>query len=164
MDNIILIGMMGCGKTTVGKRLADALGRRQVDTDQLIEEWEGRTVAEIFAQSGEAYFRAQELAVSRKLAEETDLIISCGGGLPLNPGCMDCLRQSGQVFWLDRDPNEIYDSLDVSGRPLAQQGREAFCTRYAQRKGIYADCCDRRVCGTTPQLVANQILEIVTSR
>ena len=67
MNNVILIGMMGCGKTTVGKLLAEKLGRELADTDVLIEEREGRTIPEIFAAEGEAYFRELELAVCKKL-------------------------------------------------------------------------------------------------
>lgn len=137
MNNIVLIGMMGSGKTTVGRQLADWLGRELVDTDALIEEREGRSIPEIFAAEGEAYFREQELAVCRKLARRNNLVIACGGGLPMQEECIRLLKDSGTVFWLNRDPGRTYDSLDTSLRPLAQGGREAFLARYEQRAPIY---------------------------
>lgn len=137
MKNIILIGMMGCGKTTVGGLLSEKLGREQVDTDALIEAREGRAISAIFAAEGEAYFRARELDISRELGQTSDRIISCGGGLPLREAAINALRESGTVFWLDRDPAATYDTLDTSGRPLAQEGKAAFVARYEQRAPIY---------------------------
>ena len=161
MNNLILIGMMGCGKTTVGRLLADKLGRELVDTDALIEAREGRRVAEIFARRGEAGFRALELAACRELGRRQDLVISCGGGLPLQPGCMAALKENGAVFWLNRDPGETYDGLDVSGRPLAQQGREAFLERYAQRAPVYRGHADYVITGVkTPAQAASAIAAI----
>lgn len=137
MENIVLIGMMGCGKTTVGKRLAVLLDRELVDTDALIEKREGRTISDIFAAEGEGHFRALELELCRELSQREGLIIACGGGLPTQNGCMRLLKDRGTVFWLNRDPEKTYDSLDVSTRPLAQGGREDFLARYARRAPIY---------------------------
>lgn len=137
MDNVILIGMMGCGKTTVGGLLAKLLGRELVDTDALIEQQEGRTISDIFAAEGESYFRSLELRVCQKLARRSGLIIACGGGLPTQDAAIAALKDSGTVFWLNRDPGRTYDSLDTSARPLAQAGREDFLARYAQRAPIY---------------------------
>ena len=135
--NIVLIGMMGCGKTTVGRLLSRRLGLELVDTDALIEQREGRSIPDIFAREGEAYFRALELALCRELAGREGLVIACGGGLPLQDEAIAALKQNGLVFWLDRDPGESYYGLDVSGRPLAQGGREDFLARYALRSPIY---------------------------
>ena len=139
MKNIVLIGMMGCGKSTIGTLLAEKLDRTFVDTDTLIEEREGRSISEIFATDGEDYFRDQELGISEELARQQDLIIACGGGLPMKPDCIGSLKYSGTVIWLRRDPGETYDTMEVSGRPLAQQGREAFLARFAQREPIYRE-------------------------
>ena len=137
MKNIILIGMMGCGKTTVGELLAMRLKRTLVDTDKLIEAREGISVAEIFETQGEGYFRSLEMGVAQALSLRDDLIIACGGGLPLQEGAMAALKQSGVVIWLDRDAGDIFDGEDMSGRPLAQAGREAFLERAAQRAPIH---------------------------
>lgn len=142
MKNIIFIGMMSCGKSTIGALLAEKLGRKLVDTDELIVEREGRSINEMFATDGESYFRTRELDVSRELGQAQDLVIACGGGLPLRSDCINALKQDGIVIWLCRDPGETYDSMDTSGRPLAQQGRQAFLDRFAQREPIYRACAD----------------------
>ena len=142
MKNIVLIGMMGCGKSTIGALLAQKLGLTLVDTDALIEEREGRSISEIFATDGEDYFRDQELGVSEELARKQDLVIACGGGLPMKPDCIGSLKYSGIVIWLRRDPGETYDTMETSGRPLAQQGREAFLERFAEREPIYRQWAD----------------------
>ena len=137
MKNIVLIGMMGCGKTTVGTLLARRLGMTLADTDQLIEAREGRSIPEIFAREGEEHFRALESALARELAGQEGLVVACGGGLPLREEAISPLWESGVVFWLFRDPGELYDSLDTAQCPLAQAGRAAFLERYAQREPIY---------------------------
>lgn len=160
MKNIVLIGMMGCGKSTIGKLLAERLGRELVDTDALIEAREGRSIPDIFAQEGEGYFRDQELGVSEELARRRDLIIACGGGLPLKPDCIGSLKYSGTVVWLRRDPAQAYDAMDISGRPLAQQGREAFLARFAQREPIYRQWADLIVEDfSSPEATLNAVLE-----
>jgi len=160
MKNIVLIGMMGCGKSTIGGLLAEALGRRLVDTDELIEQREGRSIAEIFAAEGEDYFRDQELGVSEELAREQNLVIACGGGLPMKPDCIGSLKYSGTVVWLRRDPGETYDSMDTASRPLAQQGRAAFLERFAQREPVYRRWADLTVEDfSSPQATLDAILE-----
>ena len=162
MKNIILIGMMGCGKSTIGALLSEKLGRRLVDTDALIVEREGRSIPELFAAEGEEYFRDRELEISRELGQEQDLIIACGGGLPLRPGCIAPLKKSGEVFWLRRDPGETYDTMDTAGRPLAQQGREDFLARFSQREPIYLAWADHVIGDfSSPEKTCNAILEVL---
>ena len=162
MKNIILIGMMGCGKTTCGRLLARRLGRELVDTDALIVEREGRSIPDIFAQSGEDYFRAREVEAAGELARREGLIVACGGGLPLRPAAMDPLRETGTVIFLARDPGETYDSLDTSGRPLAQAGREAFLRRYEQRAPTYRRWADHIISqAASPEAAARSILQIL---
>lgn len=164
MKNIILIGMMGCGKTTVGRLLAQALGRELADTDEVIEHREGRSISDMFTREGEAYFRGLEAALCRELARREGLVIACGGGLPLTEDCMAALKPGGTVFWLNRDPGETYDSLDTSGRPLAQGGREAFLQRYSQRAPIYRCRADFVIShAPSPQAAANAITAILQS-
>lgn len=162
MKNIILIGMMGCGKSTIGAMLAEKLSRKLVDTDALIVEQEGRSINEIFACNGEEYFRTLELAVSRELGEAEDLIIACGGGLPLQAACVSALNKNGVIFWLCRDPGETYDSMDTSDRPLAQSGRQDFLDRFAAREPIYRSAADHIICDfTSPEITMNNILEVL---
>lgn len=160
-QNIVLIGMMGCGKTTVGRLLAQRLECPMADTDALIEERTGRTIPDIFAADGEARFRALELELCRELAGRRGLVVACGGGLPLQDGAISALKENGLVFWLDRDPGETYDSLDVSGRPLAQAGRADFIRRYQDRAPVYRRWADHTVpCGEGPQAVSDLIFNI----
>ena len=160
-QNIVLIGMMGCGKTTVGRLLAQRLECPMADTDALIEERTGRTIPDIFAADGEARFRALELELCRELAGRRGLVVACGGGLPLQDGAIAALKDSGLVFWLDRDPGETYDALDVSGRPLAQAGRADFIRRYQDRAPVYRRWADRIIpCAGGPQAAADLISTI----
>ncbi len=166
--NIVLIGMMGSGKTTVGRLLAQRLGRELADTDALIEQWQGRSIPDIFSQDGEEGFRALELELCRELSGRQGLVIACGGGLPMQEGAIAALKENGLVFWLDRDPGETYYGLDVSGRPLAQGGREDFLERYARRSPSYHRWADYIIpCGDGPQeaerLISTIYLEVSQS-
>ena len=162
-QNIVLIGMMGCGKTTVGKLLAQRFRRELVDTDALIEKRQGCSISDIFAQDGEEYFRNLELELSRELSGREGLVVACGGGLPTREAAIAALKENGLVFWLDRDPGETYDSLDVSGRPLAQAGREDFIRRHHDRAPVYRRWADHIVpCGDGPQKAADLISTIYT--
>lgn len=142
MKNIVLIGMMGSGKTTIGKLLSSRLKKQLVDTDQFIEAREGVTVQELFETQGEGYFRSMEAGVAQALSLRSDLIIACGGGLPMNEASMAALKENGFVVWLNRDAGEIYDSEDMTGRPLARNGRESFVKLAGQRAPIYEKWAD----------------------
>ncbi len=122
MGNVILIGFMGCGKTTVGLKLSYRLWRTVIDTDKEIEKEEQRTISDIFAAEGEAYFRDRETACLRKLIESTNnQIISVGGGLPVREENRRLLRKLGQVFYLCARGETIYGRLkDDTTRPLLQ--------------------------------------------
>ena len=158
--NIVLIGMMGAGKTTVGTRLARRLHRPFADTDVLIEEREGRSIPDIFARDGEDAFRELELEISRELSGKSGLIIACGGGLPLREESIAALKQNGLVFWLDRDPAETYDSLELSHRPLARSGREDFIQRYQDRAPIYRKWSDHIIRTESPEAAEVQIAAV----
>ena len=162
MKNIVLIGMMGCGKTTVGGLLAARLGRELADTDAWVEAREGRTIAQIFADEGETYFRDRERDAAAELARRQDLVIACGGGLPLRPDSIGCLKESGVVFWLDRDPGETYDAESMAGRPLAQDGRAAFLARFRQREPVYRAAAHHTVTNFSgPETTVQTILEVL---
>ena len=105
--NIILTGFMATGKTTVGKLLADQLGYDFVDTDKLIVERSGQSVAEIFREKGEAAFRAMEAAIAKELGNQEGLVISTGGRLMLDPVNAAALSRQGRVFCLVATPDEI---------------------------------------------------------
>ncbi len=114
-ENIVLIGFMGCGKTTVGRELHQRLGYQLVDMDQVIEQRAGKPITAIFADDGEAAFRAMETGLLRELAAEHAgrRIISTGGGVVVRSENRDLLRRMGYVVWLDA-PLEVI--LERTGR------------------------------------------------
>lgn len=136
MQNIILIGMPGCGKSTVGSLLAQDLGRVFVDADAKIVELAGKSIPEIFAQDGEEAFRKWETQVLSELGKQSGLIIATGGGCVTRERNYKLLHQNGQIFWLKRN----LDTLPTDGRPLSQANRLA--DMYESRKGQYQAFAD----------------------
>lgn len=139
MKNIVLTGMMGSGKSTIARMLREKLRRKAVDTDDLVVEMGGMSISDMFSLHGEGHMRDLETEVCRRLSQEENLIIACGGGLPMREENRDYLRENGIVLFLRRDPGVTYDTMDRSGRPLAQQGRDAFVERFLEREPIYRE-------------------------
>lgn len=131
MQNIVLIGMPGCGKTTIGKCLAEQLGRTFVDADSKIAEYAGITIPEIFSQYGEPEFRDIETKVLSDLGKQSGLIIATGGGCVTKVRNYPLLHQNGILFYLLRD----LSLLPTDGRPLSQAN--ALSDLFAQRKKYY---------------------------
>lgn len=146
MRNVILIGFMGSGKTTVGLRLSYRLRRPVIDTDKEIEREEKRTISDIFAVDGESYFRDRETECLRKLLRSKECrIISVGGGLPLREKNRRLLHELGQVFYLKASAETIYERVKHdTARPLLQgddpQGK--IRRMLAERDGCYASAAD----------------------
>ncbi|MFI3320008.1 MAG: shikimate kinase [Rikenellaceae bacterium] len=114
---IFLIGYMGCGKSTIGRKLKQRLGWPLVDTDALIEESERRTIGEIFETNGEEYFRECERATVRSLIYKGDsCIVSTGGGLPIWQGNMELLKAAGLTVYILRTAENIASRLSPNGR------------------------------------------------
>lgn len=122
MKNVILIGFMGCGKTTVGIRLSYRIKRVLEDTDSRIEREQGQSISEIFAFKGEGYFRDLETDLLRKLlCENYQRVISTGGGLPVREENRKFLRELGTVVYLRIKPESVYQRLKKdTTRPLLQ--------------------------------------------
>ena len=159
MKNIVLIGMMGCGKTSCGEILSRKLGLPLVDTDQVLQEREGCTISQLFAEKGEAYFRDRETQLIRELSAASGQIIATGGGLPLRAENRQLLRENGLVFFLYRTPEEIFDGTDLADRPLAQQGREDFIQRFHQREPLYRAAAHYVIAHpASPEQAADEIL------
>ena len=118
-DNVILVGFMGAGKSSVGRILATRLGRCFVETDEMITATEGRPIPEIFAEKGEAHFRALEDEAVRLLALKRGDVIATGGGLPCGAGRAEALRAIGTVVWLSGDFAALYErALRGGDRPM----------------------------------------------
>lgn len=123
MRNIILVGFMGSGKSSIGRLLHQSLGYQLIDTDRIIEEQTGKTISDIFSQDGETVFRELETNLLQELtsAETSKHIISTGGGMVSSPENRALLRQLGFVVWLKCSTEEIYKRTSKNNdRPLLQ--------------------------------------------
>lgn len=153
--NIVLVGMPGSGKSTVGAILSELCGRKLIDTDQVIAENEKRDIPSIFANDGEEYFRRAEhkaIADSGKLSE---VIISTGGGAVTRKENYRSLAQNGVIFYIERELSQ----LARDGRPLSQNSDLA--AMFEKRRPLYLDFCDFEVQNnSTPQNCAEKILEL----
>ena len=116
MKNIVLIGMPSCGKTTIGKRLAERLSMPFIDADEEIAKREGRSIPEIFSTDGEPYFRDVESEVVKDLSQKENVVISCGGGVVLREENVRFLQKNGIIIYIKRDVNQ----LSFDGRPLSK--------------------------------------------
>ena len=153
--NIVLVGMPGCGKSTLGKILADKLNRRFLDTDSVIEQKFGASIPEIFAQKGEDFFRALEETAVSECGCLSSCVIATGGGVILRQKNIDSLRQNGIIIFLDRN----IDELASDGRPLSQNP-EKIKALYQKRFPIYKECADFEVkVNAAPDLLAEQIIQ-----
>src|SRR5215468_6634538 len=118
-DNVVLVGFMGAGKSSVGRILARRLGRCFVETDDMIVAKEGASIPEIFARQGEAYFRAAEEEALALLALKSSDVIATGGGVPCREGRPAALRALGTVVWLSGDFDTLYRRALAHGeRPM----------------------------------------------
>lgn len=146
-DNIILIGFMGCGKTSVGIRLSYQLKRTMIDTDKWIEQKQKMTVSEIFDAYGEENFRAMETQCLKELLKTTEhQIISVGGGLPMREENHELLKQLGTVYYLKVSPQTVYERLKTdTTRPLLQveNPKERIQSLMELRSPVYEKCADR---------------------
>ena len=117
--NILLIGFMGTGKSTLSARLKKELDMKEVDTDMLIEKRQGMTISDIFAKKGEEAFRNMETELLKELKSERNLIISCGGGMALRDENAAVMKEAGTVVWLTAEPETILERVKHDdSRPL----------------------------------------------
>jgi shikimate kinase len=164
--NVYLIGMMGVGKSTLGKLLAERLRYRFMDTDNLVEACSGQTVPEIFAGSGEAAFRTIEHQVLAEVSAYTRLVVATGGGIVTNLDNWAHLR-TGIVIWLDVAIAQIYDRLNSSRqvRPLllTPDPLLTLTNIHEQRYKLYAqaDICFRIDNCDAPSLVCDRLVEAI---
>ena len=131
--NIVLIGMPGCGKTTIGKAVANETGKSFIDTDDEIVKKAGMSIPEIFEQFGEKKFREIEAEVIKEVSAQQSAVIATGGGAVLNPLNVSLLKENGIIVFIDR---LIEDLVTTDDRPLSSN-RELLEKRYKERYGIY---------------------------
>lgn len=157
MENIVLIGMPGCGKSTVGNALSKKLGKQFVDADAELVKYVGRGIPEIFASDGEAGFRALETEILASLGMQSGLVIATGGGCVTKPENHPLLHQNGTLFWLHRDIGK----LPTDGRPLSQTNK--LTDMYRIRKPLYEAFSDFQIDNNgTPDAAISQILEVLS--
>lgn len=155
MENIVLIGMPGSGKTAIGQELADRLGKSFVDADYQITQTAGFDIPTIFAREGEDGFRRRETGALAELGKRSGLVLSTGGGCVTRPENYPLLRQNGHILWIRRD----IEKLPTQGRPLSQAGK--LQDMYARRKPLYESFADGEVenNGSLDQAVENCLRE-----
>ena len=165
--NIFLIGMMGAGKTTVGRLLADKLGYRFFDTDVLIEQVAGKTINEIFASSGEESFRELESQVLSELSAYKNLAIATGGGIVMRQMNWSYLHH-GLIVWLDAPVTVLMERLqDDTTRPLLKQTNPAQALEklLEQRHSLYAEA-DLHIpvnANEMPEEIAERVIKRIPS-
>ncbi len=143
--NIIMVGFMGSGKTTVGRILAKKIGYEFFDTDKYIEKKEQMTINEIFATKGEPYFRALELEVAKEISTSENKVIGTGGGMVKNDEIMRLLKANGIVIYLKASPGKIAHNLrNDDSRPLLAGGDKygKIKALLAQREPLYIKAAD----------------------
>lgn len=156
MENIILIGMPGSGKSTIGRLLSEKTGHKFVDADEEIIRLAGRSIPEIFAQDGEDAFRDWETKALAELGKQSGLIIATGGGCVTKERNYPLLHQNGEIFWIRRDLSK----LPTDGRPLSQQGK--LSEMYRIREPMYNAFKDRGIDNDgTPEDAVNRILKVL---
>ncbi len=164
--NLYLVGMMGAGKTTLGRQLAIKLGYGFVDTDEVISQLAGQSITQLFADVGEAEFRQLESRVLAEVSAYTKLAIATGGGIVLRRENWSYLHH-GLVVWLDIPVEQLYDRLAVdTTRPLLQNvddPQEKLRSLLEQRQPLYAQA-DLRITASieeTPEQLATRVLDLI---
>jgi shikimate kinase len=160
---IVLVGMMGAGKTTVGRRLANRLGRHFIDSDEEVEKAAGMSIEDIFKLHGEADFRAGEVKVIARLLKEADLVLGTGGGAFINPDTRALVKAAAISVWIKADFELLFARVSRrSNRPLLKtaQPRETLRGLIEQRYPIYAEANVTIVSRDVPQdQVASDVID-----
>lgn len=165
-ENIVLVGFMGSGKTTIGRLLAEQTGMPLVDMDQRIEERAEKSINAIFAEEGEAHFREMERTMAEELSQESGLIISTGGGIVLNPDNIKNFERSGLVVCLLASAETVLERVQHdTSRPLLAGDKAAKIVELLEgRKALYHAVPHKiETDGLTPKEICAQIIELYES-
>lgn len=155
--SIVLVGLMGCGKSALGKRLAKRFSVAFIDIDVLIEQQEGCSVSEIFATKGEGYFREQERLVLKRCLNGDPCIISPGGGAFMQPAIRSLLLEQAVVVWIQVSYDILLERVSrKKTRPLLEQGDKATILRELMevREPVYAEAPIKVMCQNDPHDVS----------
>lgn len=161
--NIVLIGMPGSGKTTIGKLLAKKMNLRFYDVDKCIRFVEGKSIPEIF-KNGEEYFRSVESKVIQNLSNKHSCIISTGGGSIKIPRNMEALKKNSIIVFINRDIDDILKNVKLSNRPLLRDDKEKLHELYKERIYLYKKYCDYEIINESSlEESVNKVYDIVIS-
>lgn len=139
--NLVLIGMPGSGKTTIGKKIAKELNYKFLDMDEFIEEKHGKTIEDLFSK-GEEYFRAEESKCCEEISKIKTTVISTGGGVIKNSKNIEYLKSTGIVIFIDRSVENILSDIKTSTRPLLKSGKNKLYDLYEERYSLYKEYAD----------------------
>ncbi|MBN2286505.1 MAG: type I 3-dehydroquinate dehydratase [Tissierellales bacterium] len=146
MNSIALIGMMGSGKSTLGKMLSEKTGMLFYCSDEYIENENKMSIPEIFKKEGESYFRRLEHEAIKELSIKKNIILSTGGGVVLNPENIACLKKNHfTIIYLNRSMDHIMKDITIENRPLLDKGADQIYEIYNQREGLYKKHCDMMI-------------------
>lgn len=160
-NNIVLIGMPGCGKSSIGLLLSKLLDIEFYDLDNYIEEKEQKSITSLF-ELGEDHFRQLETKGVRELHTKTSTIISTGGGIVTRAENMTLLRQTGTIFYIDRPIEMILSSSDLTNRPLLAKDNNKIYALYKERKHLYEQYCDFSILNDQSlEIAADKIIKII---
>ncbi|NLO39529.1 MAG: shikimate kinase [Ruminiclostridium sp.] len=155
--NIVLIGIMGCGKTAVGKAVAERLNLRFIDLDEYIESKWG-SIPVLF-EKGEEYFRDIETRALKEVSSMDGTVIATGGGVIKRAENITALKEQGTLFFLDRPLEDILDDIDTDHRPLLKDGKNKLVDLFYERYPLYVKVCDVHVRETnTLEDAINQVI------
>lgn len=161
MKNIVLIGMPGCGKSTIAKILGEKLDKEVVEMDEYIQEKYKMTIKEMF-DVNEDYFRDKETNVAEEISKTNDKIISTGGGIVTRKENIKYLKRNGIIIFINRPLENIISDIDSSTRPLLKDGKERLYKLYNERYELYKTYCDIEIINDkTLNLIINDMLDIV---
>lgn len=158
---ILLIGMPGCGKSTIGEELANKINYDFCDMDKYIEEISNSTVKELFNIS-EEYFRDYETLACKELSNKSNIIISSGGGVIKRKKNIDFFKDKGIIIFIDRPIEDILKDVDTSSRPLLSDGKSKLYNLYSERYNLYNNYCEIKIVNdTTIEETIDKIIKII---
>lgn len=143
-NKVVLVGMPGCGKSTIGKLVSKELNIKFFDMDDYIENMTTKTILQLFEQ-GEDYFRDFETLACKELSKKSNILISSGGGVVKRKENIEILKKDSYIIFIDRPLEDLLTDVDISKRPLLKEGKEKIIKLYEERYELYKASADEIV-------------------